>query len=391
MKQEQLVYLVDRLVNKTITAEEKVMLLELLKAQDDTELAEKGVSAWLDEQLPVLDLQPDDALIQQQLHTIFSVDKITPTDNIRPLPARRRWYWAAAVGALLVTTATYQLIRKPQQVRNTTTAQQLDLPPGKEGAVLTLADGSKLVLDSMKQGQIASQNGTRLVLKEGQLTYDASAATPDQMVYNTVNTPKGRQFQLTLPDGTKVWMNAASSVRYPNNFDKQQRKVMISGEVYFEVAQNPGQPFIVEIDRRATVEVLGTHFDVNAYDSDSHEISTTLLEGAVRVSNGTNKSMLRPGQQARIGTTINIVNNVNTDQVVAWKNGFFNFENMHLKEVMSQLERWYNVEVVYEGAVPDVRLFGELRRDMNLSGIISALNDSGVHFRIEGNKLIVLP
>lgn len=389
MKQEQLVYLVDRLVNKTITAEEKVRLLELLTNQDDTELAETGVSAWLDEQLPVLDLQPDDAIIQQQLNAILSVDKIAVTDNIRPLRASRKWYWAAAVAALLVTTATYQLLKKPQ--KTTTIAQQLDMPPGKEGAVLTLADGSKLVLDSMKQGQIASQNGTRLVLKEGQLTYDASAAAPDQMVYNTVNTPRGRQFQLTLPDGTRVWMNAASSVRYPNNFDKRQRKVMVSGEVYFEVASNPGQPFIVEVEHRATVEVLGTHFDVNAYDSDSHEISTTLLEGAVKVSNGTHQSILRPGQQAQIGAAISIVNNVNTDQVVAWKNGFFNFENMRLKEVMSQLERWYNIEVVYEGVVPDVRLFGELRRDMNLSGIISALSDSGVHFRIEGNKLIVLP
>ena len=139
------------------------------------------------------------------------------------------------------------------------------------------------------------------------------------------------------------------------------------------------------------VTVLGTHFNVNAYDSESQEIRTTLLEGAVRVNKGKQAAILRPGQQAQVGTTINVINHVNVDQVVAWKNGFFNFENVHLQEVMQQLERWYDITVVYEGAVPDVRFFGELRRDMNLSGIIAALHDSGVQFKVAGNKLIVLP
>lgn len=401
MKHEQLAYLIDRFVNKTITAEEKTALLGLLQTEDETELAESGVNAWLQEKLPVLDIREDDPATRQQLHAIFSADKTNGTGQTEEAVVHniisKRWKYraAAAVAAILITAGAYTFIKNAPTSRNNEVARavvpKLDMPPGQEGAILTLADGSKLVLDSLHHGEIASQNGTKLTLKKGELSYDASNAAQGEVVYNTVNTPNGRQFQLTLPDGTKVWMNAGSSIRYPNYFYDHQRKVSITGEVYFEVAQQPDMPFMVDIDHRAEVEVLGTHFDVNAYGNGLQEIKTTLLEGAVRVSKGMQKATLRPGQQAQVGATINIVNNVNTDQVVAWKNGFFNFENMRLKEVMQQLERWYNIEVVYEGTVPDVRFYGELRRDLNLSGIISALSDSGVHFRVEGNKLIVLP
>ncbi|SEW35067.1 FecR family protein [Chitinophaga arvensicola] len=400
MKHEQLTYLIDRFVNKTITPEEKAALLELLQTEDETTLAETGVDAWLQENLPVMEIREDDPVVRQHLAAILSADKITGSGNTQQqvvsIHAKRRWYWAAAAAAaLLITAGTYTFIKNHPATRSNGLAQsatpKLDMPPGQQGAILTLADGSQLVLDTVKHGEIASQNGTKLTLKKGELSYDASNAAQGSVVYNTVNTPNGRQFQLTLPDGTKVWMNAGSSIRYPNYFYDHQRKVSVTGEVYFEVAQQAEMPFIVDVDHRAEVEVLGTHFDVNAYGSGSQQIKTTLLEGAVRVSKGAQKATLRPGQQAQVGASINVINNVNINQVVAWKNGFFNFENMRLEEVMQQLERWYNIEVVYEGAIPDVSFYGELRRDLNLSGIIAALSDSGVHFRVEGNKLIVLP
>jgi ferric-dicitrate binding protein FerR (iron transport regulator) len=170
----------------------------------------------------------------------------------------------------------------------------------------------------------------------------------------------------------------------------KERVVEITGEAYFEVAANPKMPFKVTVNHKAEIEVLGTHFNVNAYVNEV-SLNTTLLEGSVLINNGTEKAILKPGQQAQVTQAIKIVRDADIDKIMAWKNGYFNFEGMNLREVMQQLERWYDIEVVYENNVPDVRFYGELSRDLNLSGIIAALKDSDVHFRIEGKKLIVLP
>jgi transmembrane sensor len=192
---------------------------------------------------------------------------------------------------------------------------------------------------------------------------------------------------MTLSDGTQVWLNAGSSVTYPVAFTGYERKVMITGEAYFEVAHNAAKPFIVS-KGAMSVKVLGTHFNVNAYD-DEAAIKVTLLEGSVEVSNAKVKQLLKPDQQAEVNSMIAINDNVNIDAVMAWKNGFFHFGNTGFGDVMKQVSRWYDVEVVYSGQVPERTFGGEIPREANLSQLIQILNESKINCRVEGKKLII--
>jgi len=192
-----------------------------------------------------------------------------------------------------------------------------------------------------------------------------------------------------LPDGTQVWLNAASSITYPVAFTGKQRNVKISREAYFEVMQDKEKPFVVEVDGGMPVEVLGTHFNVNSY-TDEGAVKTTLLEGSVRVGQGV---VLKPGQQVWAdGQRLSVRSNINMDKVMAWKNGLFNFEDASLQEVMRQLERWYDITVVYEGRIPDIQFEGEISRNINLSNLLRVLARAEVKFRLEeGRRLVVLP
>jgi transmembrane sensor len=311
---------------------------------------------------------------------------------------KRRWLQYAAAATLIIAFGLYFLIaNKPTQ---SVVAGKIDKPatreeiqPGKEGAILTLVDGSKMVLDSLGNGLLTTQNGTKVLLKNGQLVYDAATSPNVAIGYNTMTTPKGRQFQLVLPDGSKVWLNAASSIRYPIMFTGKERKVEITGEAYFEVARNTAKPFRVQVNEETTIEVLGTHFNINSY-SNEESINTTLLEGSVRVISNAGKTVLKPGQQARSRAqeTIRVLDNVDVEKVMAWKNGVFNFEDATLEEVMRQLERWYDIEVVYEKNIPRLEFFGKMGKDLSLAAVLSGLEKSNVHFRLEqGRKLVVLP
>jgi ferric-dicitrate binding protein FerR (iron transport regulator) len=316
---------------------------------------------------------------------------------VRSIPAVRRWWWVAASVIFILAAGAYLFLNNRPD--SAAVAQQpVDIKPGTEGAILTLADGTRVVLDSLGNGTVASQNGARIILNDGRITYDPTGITDGGITYNTMATPRGRQFQLVLPDGTKVWLNAASSIKYPTAFREDERSVEITGEAYFEVAKNKTRPFRVNINNQATVEVLGTHFNINAY-SNGTSIQTTLLEGSVRfgpVSGPHSSAILRPGEQGRFpvsGASSGIrIESADIDKVMAWKNGFFNFDGLPITEVMNMLERWYDITVVYEKGVPDIEFFGEINRNMNLSDLIVALKDVGVHFRIEaGRKLVVLP
>jgi ferric-dicitrate binding protein FerR (iron transport regulator) len=227
-------------------------------------------------------------------------------------------------------------------------------------------------------------------MSNGQLIYKAKNSSG--VAYNTMTTPKGRQFSLVLPDGTKAWLNAASSLRYPTAFVGRERKVEVTGEVYFEVAKNKQMPFKVKVNENMEVEVLGTHFNINSYSNEA-SINTTLLEGSVQISNQSQKQILKPGQQARVNNDqkINIVSDVNLKKVMAWKNGVFDFDDASLQEVMHQLERWYDIEVVYERGVPDIEFVGTLSRDLSLEDVLKGLKLSEVNFRIEGRKLVIMP
>lgn len=324
-----------------------------------------------------------------------------PVRRIGWLPA---WGWVAASVLLLAGIGGYfWLNNKEAEQAPVVAAKPADIPPGKDGAILTLADGSQVVLDSLGNGIIATQQGTQVVLKNGELAYNTATGVTAP-VYNTLSTPKGRQFQLSLPDGSKVWLNTASSLRYPTVFAGDTRQVEVTGEVYFEVAKNAAKPFIIHVNNRATLQVLGTQFNVNAYSNET-AIKTTLVEGSLQVVSGTTltgdkAAVLKPGQQAQISNNattaselqpVKVLSNADVDKAVAWKSGVFNFEDASLEEVMRQIERWYDIEVVYEKGIPNIRFGGKLSRDVSLHGLLQSLQESEVHYRLEGRKLIVLP
>lgn len=312
--------------------------------------------------------------------------------QLRPIYRRRSFWWAAAALLLLGFFGIYQWLQVPVNPAHiAVSSRATDIAPGRQGAVLTLSNGTQVVLDSLGNGLVATQNGTQVVLRSGQLVYHSSqAAAP---AYNTMSTPRGRQFQVTLPDGTQVWLNSASSITYPTVFAGRERKVAVKGEVYFEVVKDATRPFRVDVNGRETVEVLGTHFNVNAYDNES-SLNTTLLEGAVRITlptvAHTAEVILKPGQQARLAGRLSVKTDVDMDKVMAWKNGTFNFDGVNMEEAMRQLERWYDIEVVYENGVPEIPFAGEISRNVGLAGLLKLLGGTALKFRIEdGRKLII--
>lgn len=269
--------------------------------------------------------------------------------------------------------------------------QKQDVAPGGNKAILTLGDGSTIVLNSAKIGKLARQ-GNIIIKKaaDGQISYNdvSGSRTSKNEVYNIAATPQGGQYQFILADGTKVWLNASSSIKYPVVFSEKERRIELTGEAYFEVAHNAQKPFKV-ISNGQTVEVLGTHFNINAYN-DEQAVKTTLLEGSVKVSAGKVNHIIKPGQQARFDHGLIDVMNVDPDEVVAWKNGFFFFEDNNIQEVMRQLSRWYSVEIKYEGQLPSRRFSGEISRNVNLSQILDILSFKQIHYKIDGKTIIVM-
>ncbi|MBS1566461.1 MAG: FecR domain-containing protein [Bacteroidetes bacterium] len=309
---------------------------------------------------------------------------------------RRRGWWAAAAVIILVLTAgTYYLLREPKiNPPATAVAVVNDVPPGKDGALLTLADGTQVSLDSVANGVIALQGNTEVKLDNGRLVYGKRGKTGNAPVaYNTMSTPRGRQFQLLLPDGSKVWLNAASSIKYPTAFTGHERKVEISGEAYFEVATDARKPFKVKINDRTEVEVLGTHFNINSY-GDERSINTTLLEGSISVNHDKQKQLLKPGQQAQVQQAAGNIGLVNADinSVMAWKNGSFSFSRADLPAVMRQLARWYNIEIEYKGNIPSGTFSGEIDRSLTLDQVLRGLTTTRIHYTIEkDNRLLIYP
>lgn len=307
------------------------------------------------------------------------------------------WKYASAAAAILfICSIGIYFYRSNQQSLkpfSKNAAMLADVAPGRNKAILTLANGSKISLTDAKAGQVASQFGISIhKTKNGDLVY-ANAAPVSQLAYNSIETPKGGQYQLTLPDGTKVWLNAASSLRYPLAFPGNERKVELTGEAYFEVAKNKTKPFKVLTDRQI-VEVLGTHFNINAY-TDEAATRTSLLEGSVKVSSMKSGAAIKiiPGQQAIVNQNIS-VKNIDVDEAVAWKNGYFMFDEEPLESILRKVSRWYDVEIQYDDDNFNKKIYlnGTLSKYSNVSKVLKKLELTGaVHFRIEGRKIIVLP
>lgn len=311
-----------------------------------------------------------------------------------------KWISIAASFFLIAFSAYFFLYNTPSNsvsVVEKSSKQPLinDFVPGEDKAVLTLADGSVVILDDASNGNIASQGAVQIQkVHDGKLQYQAGGEELET-VYNSVSTPKGGKFQLTLSDGTKVWLNSSSSLKFPVVFNGNERKVELHGEGYFEVAENKQKPFKVDVAGRGEVEVLGTHFNVNAY-ADEASLNTTLLEGSVKVKVGSKSKplMLAPGQQARIfpNGALKTTSDVNLEEVVAWKNGKFHFgESTDMETVMRQIGRWYDVEVEYSGNFSGKHLGGTISRDVNASKVFQMLELTGIaKFRIVGKKVLVV-
>jgi ferric-dicitrate binding protein FerR (iron transport regulator) len=314
----------------------------------------------------------------------------------RRLSRLRRLSVAAAAVLLLVGGTLYlrnRYSRKPETVLPVVLGPlQRDAVPGGNKAVLTLADGTQVTLDSTANGNIAQQGNTKIVkLGSGLLAYkNPTAGHQEGVVYNMLSTPRGGEYQLTLPDGTRVWLNAASSLRYPAAFAGNERVVELKGEAYFEVAANASMPFYVQI-QQLQIQVLGTRFNVMAYE-DERLIKTTLLQGAVLVMKGDDKVVLQPGQEAgaaRAGGRLQKAQ-VDATAAVAWKEGLFHYDHTDMLTIMRQLSRWYDIDIQYEGNVKDIYFSGQISRKNNLSQVLKmfALTKE-VQFEITGKRLTV--
>lgn len=319
--------------------------------------------------------------------------RVTP---VKKLPVRRIAA-AAAVLFLFLSIGFYFFSTKhfSQNIYHN------DVAPGGNKAILTLADGSKINLSDARIGDLSKAGPVKITkAKDGQIVYTILANRQQikkaQFTYNTIATPRGGQYQVILPDGSHVWLNAASSIRFPTVFSAGARKVDITGEVYFEVAKKINkptgkrQPFIVTTDNQQ-VEVLGTHFNINAYKDES-ATKTTLLEGSVNISNLQSRvsGLLKPGQQSIIAGNGLKIAAADTLMATAWKNGQFQFRNASLKEVMRQAERWYNVDVEYPDTIADYRFVGAISRNLPASKFLTILSYTGVKFKIEDKKIIVI-
>ncbi len=313
-------------------------------------------------------------------------------------PGRRRiYYWSAAASILLATgiAAWFALFNKKLIKPGTQLSHvQPVIKPGSNKAILVLADSRSIALDSSKLGNIASQDNTDIIKNQKhvlQYKSDASVAANTAPEFNTLITPRGGQYELQLADGTQVWLNADSRLRFPVSFTGKERVVELTGEAYFEVAKNKNMPFKVMTGAK-TVQVLGTHFDVSAYPNETYR--ATLLEGSVKldVQNG-GSAMLQPSEQGVFdGQGSFNVMKADTTAAVAWKNGIFFFSNENIADVMKQISRWYDIDVDYKAGVKHVKLGGSVSRYANISNLLNTIELTGsVHFKVEGRRVIVMP
>ena len=307
-----------------------------------------------------------------------------------------RWVKLAAAILLFILPGIYFLkINRPKPTALTaiTKPKQIDVQPGGNKAILTLGDGSHIVLDSARNGLLAHQGNTKVVKSaNGHIAYNTTATGNAAPIYNTMTTPRGGKYDLQLSDGTKVWLNASSSISYPITFTGAERRVTITGEVYFEVAKNKAMPFKINVNGQEEVQVLGTHFNIMAYN-DEASVKTTLLEGSVKIIKNKMTGMLKPGQQAQLATDgkLSITDDADINAVMAWKNGQTLFVNEDIKTIMRRVSRWYDIDVEYQGDMPGRLFTGGISRESNLSVLLKVLELNKIHFKMAGKKLIVSP
>jgi transmembrane sensor len=365
---------------------------------------EEELKQWLEQDAAnqqLFDSLKNGDSLGKELQFFSSVDKdaawqnLTKTINGPPQrPIRRIKYWQYAAAVLVLGILSYVVFEytynreRLEVVKHEVQQPKNDVLPGGNKATLTLADGTVVLLEDMTDGTVKDENGIRISKKEGQVVYEIlNQEGSGEIVYNTIRTPVGGQYHVVLPDGSKVWLNAASSLHFPTAFTGSQRTVELTGEGYFEIAKKSGSTFVVQAEK-TRVEVIGTHFNVMAYGNEG-ATRTTLLEGSVKVGNGVHSRVIAPGQQALTGNQIQVLD-TDPERAVAWKNGYFQFESEDLKTILRQLKRWYDVEIENEHQIPDRHFTAFVSRNNTLSQVLKMLEMSGeLKFKIEGKKISI--
>jgi len=398
----RLKYLFQRHRSGEATAAERREFMDIVRAGDH----EADLQQLIDEQIENTGLQEQGDTIplpEENADRIFSRivaagrEQTADTSGAPVHRISRRWMGWAAAAVVLAAVAGITLLTSREHPVPVAVSQpeKYDAAPGKKAAVLTLANGQQIALDSAATGTISRQGNMAVINMKGILAYNSTTATTSgitkEITYNTLTTNAGNQYQLVLPDGSRIWLNAASSVKFPVNFSSKERSVEIAGEAYFEVASDVRRPFLVHY-RDMTIQVLGTHFNVNAY-ADEQAVATTLLEGSVKVIRGEDHTLITPGQQVQMsGKGMRVVSDVNTEEVVAWKDDQFYFRRTEIRSIMRQLARWYNVTVDYEGRETEERFYAKIPRSAPLSEVLKALSMTGkVHFRTGQRTVTVYP
>jgi len=396
--------LIEKFVDNTCTREEFDVIMAKIERESDKEgLSQILKTLWEKSRDRKDDIKVDwEAKFAELMEEAKTQDRAFPIEKFHRKYKIGRWAAAAAVLILLSAGSYFLFDRKAPDViaakESGTKGVMNGIAPGRNTATLTLADGSVVVLDSAENGTLTSQGDVKVIkISDGLLSFNAPSSNPKEAVYNTISTPRGGQYQIELADGTKVWLNAASSLKFPTAFIGNERTVVMSGEGYFEVAKDKKMPFNV-IANGIRIDVLGTHFNVNAY-SDENTIATTLLEGSLKVTNQaiagkrSQSLIIKPGQQAKLTSEreIELVNDVDVEQAVAWKNGQFQFDNQDIGTIMRQVSRWYDVDVVYRGPVPQRFFTGKISRSSNASQVIRMLEYAGVNVSLVGKNIVVVP
>lgn len=386
---ERIYYLLNAYTSKTATAAEEAELMDwIMEAQEDDALKNYMLEVWSS-------YQPGEHRNKVEWDSMF--ESMMQQEKVIPITApKSRLSWsriAAAVAVVLLLSAGgYYYFSKntsKEIAKNSTAPAVNDIAaPSTNKAVLTLADGSVIELDSAGNGALAIQGNVSIEkTSNGQIIYKGDAS---EIKMNTLSVPRGSMpVQLVLADGSHVWLNASSSITYPTSFAGSDRKVSMTGEAYFEIAHDASKPFFVS-KGDMSVRVLGTHFNVNAYD-DEGEMKVTLLQGSVNVSAGAKSAVLKPGEQAEVGGDgdLETTSNVNLEEVMAWKNGLFSFKDASIQTIMKQLSKWYDIEVIYEGNAPDTKFTGDIGRLLSLNQVLTVLGETRIHYRLIGRKLII--
>lgn len=392
IKKETIKELVELYLTGEITPVQKSALLEML---DNPDYSDEINAIFRDNYSQIETPELDEAVTAAFIAKLKSKAELQVTIE-ESIPVKSIFNWkklAVAASILLIASIGVYYATLSVKITKSNTATKIspkrtNLTPGKEGAILTLANGEQIVLDSAANGLLANQQNTTVIKKDGQLVYAQGNTT--EVVYNTMSTPRGRNYNLHLSDGTKVWLNAASSITFPTAFTGQKRSVEITGEVFFEVAKDATKSFSVNV-KDVEIQVFGTHFNVMAYE-DEAKIATTLVEGSVSINKNGTKHLLQPGQMGVIDKSgkFNLDTDADIESITAWKNGKFHFYNADIKTIMRQLSRWYDADVNYEGAVFEEKLSGIISRKEDVRVLLKSFEKAGgLKFKVDGRKIIV--